>query len=168
MFTRTAAVTGAAAMSLVLAASLAGCATSAGGSGVTVASAKQKTIAYEKQISSYLPAADVTSTMITTTSRVIFPCLNTSGKSYWPGSTTLQVKNNLDTSDLLDSIAAKWNAKSGNTAFVSTSANGNKSLAMKTGDGYSFTVEFDQGPVFSITALSACFSNAGLAGKSSY
>jgi hypothetical protein len=168
MFTRIAAVTGAAATSLILVASLAGCASSAGGSGVTVTSAKQKTVAYEEQISSYLPAADVTSTQITKTSRVIFPCLNESGKSYWPGSTTLQVKNNLDTSDLLDAIAAKWNAKSGNSAFVNTSANGNKSLSMKTGDGYSFMVEFDQGPVFSITALSACFPSAGLAGKSSY
>jgi hypothetical protein len=168
MFTRIAVVTGAAATSLVLLATLAGCSSSAGGSTVTVTSAKQKTIAYEKVIAGYLPAGDVTSTQITTTSRVIFPCLNVSGKSYWPGSTTLKVVDGLDTSDLLDTIASKWNSKSGNSAFVDTSANGNKSLAMKSGDGYSFTVEFDQGPVFSITALSACFPSAGLSGKSSY
>ncbi len=169
MFSRIAAVTGVAATSLVLVATLAGCAGAGGaGSAVTVESAKQKTIAYEKQIAAYLPAADVTSTQITKTSKVIFPCLNESGKSYWPGTTTLQIASNVDTSDLLDSIAAKWNAKSGHSAYVNTSANGNRSLAMKSGDGYSFTVEFDQGPVFSITALSACFSSAGLAGKSSY
>jgi hypothetical protein len=168
MSSRIAAVTGAAATSLILAATLAGCAGASAGSAVTVESAKQKTIAYEKQIAAYLPAADVTSTQITKTSKVIFPCLNESGKSYWPGTTTLQIAGNVDTSDLLDSIAAKWNAKSGHSAYVNTSANGNRSLAMKSGDGYSFMVEFDQGPVFSITALSACFSSAGLAGKSSY
>ena len=168
MLTRIAVVTGAAATSLVLLAALAGCSSSGGGSAITVQSAKQKTIAYEKVISGYLPAADIKSTQITSTSKVIFPCLNQSGKSYWPGSTTLQVVDGLNTSDLLDSIASKWNAKAGNSAFVNTSANGNKSLSMKAADGYSFTVEFDQGPVFSITALSACFANAGLAGKTSY
>ena len=168
MFTRIVVATGAAATSVVLLAALAGCSSASGGSAVTVDSAKQKTIAYEKQISGYLPAADVTSTQITSSSKVIFPCLGETGKSYWPGSTTLQIKPGVNTSDLLDGIASKWNSLSNHSAFVNKNANGNESLAMKSGDGYSFTVEFDQGPVFSITALSTCFSSAGLAGRSSY
>ncbi len=166
--TRFAAVAVVAAGSLALAVALGGCAAAGAGSSLSVTSAKQRTVELEKTISSSVPTDKVLSTNITTTSRVIFPCLGKTGESYWPGSATLKLANGVNTDAVLQALSTKWNNKSGWSAYVTTSASGTKSLALKTSDGYSFTVEFDQGPVFSITALSACFSNAGLAGKSSY
>jgi hypothetical protein len=159
----------AAAVSCVaLVATLSGCAAAGAGSSLSVTSAKQRTIELEKSIAAAVPQDKVLSTDITTTSRVIFPCLGKTGESYWPGSGTLRLASGVDTDAVLQALSSKWNDKSGWSAYVSTTASGTKSLALKTSDGYNFTVEFDQGPVFSINALSACFSNAGLAGKSSY
>lgn len=160
---------GVAAVSCVaLVAALSGCATAGSGSSLSVTSAKQRTIALEKSIAAAVPASKVLSSQISSSSRVIFPCLGKTGESYWPGSGTLKLASGVDTDEVLQALSTKWNAKSGWSAYVITSATGGKSLALKTNDGYSFTVEFDQGPVFTINGLSACFSNAGLAGKSSY
>jgi hypothetical protein len=165
--TRRVVLPAAAICSLALALTLSGCGSSAGGS-LTVDSAKQHTISMEKLIASYVPKSKVLSTNITTKSRVIFPCLGKNGKSYWPGSATLRLKSGVDTDAVFAAIAQKWNGTKGWSAYIDTDSSGSSSLALKTGDGYSFTAEFDQGPVFSITALSACFDNAGLSGKSSY
>jgi hypothetical protein len=158
----------AAVSSVALVASLSGCATPGSGSSLSVGGAKQRTIELERSIAAAVPHDKVLSTQITTSSRVIFPCLGQTGESYWPGSGTLKLASGVDTDAVLQALSSKWNDKSGWSAYVTTSASGTKSLALKTGDGYSFTVEFDQGPVFTINALSACFSNAGLAGRTSY
>ena len=73
-YTRIAATTVAAISSIVLVASLSGCASGAGSS-VSVGSAKQQTIAYEQEIAAFVPAKYVISTNVAKTSRVIFPCL---------------------------------------------------------------------------------------------
>jgi hypothetical protein len=168
-YTRIAAAAVAALCSVVLVATLSGCATeSAGSSALAVSKAKQRTIALEKSIAAYVPKSKVLSTNITKTSKVIFPCLGKNGKSYWPGSGTLRLKSGVNTDAVLTALSSKWNDKAGWSAYVNTTAAGNKSLSLKTSDGYSFTAEFDQGPVFSISALSACFASSGLTGKSSY
>jgi hypothetical protein len=167
-YTRIAATVVAAAVSVALATTLSGCATAGGGSALSVASAKQRTLALEKSIVAYVPKSKVISSQLTTTSRVIFPCLGASGRSYWPGSDTVKLNNGVNTEAVLNALSAKWSLKKGWSANLTTSASGDQSLALKTSDGYSFTVEFDEGPVLSINALSACFSNAGLAGKSKY
>ncbi len=167
-YTRLAAAVVAVAATVVLVGALGGCAAAGAGSSLSVTSAKQRTVELEKTIAAAVPKDKVLSTNITSTSRVIFPCLGKTGESYWPGSATLQLANGVDSDAVLQALSTAWNNKTGWSAYVTTSASGTKSLSLKTSDGYSFTAEFDQGPVFSITALSACFSNAGLAGKSSY
>ncbi len=166
--TRRAAAAAAAASFIALATVLSGCATGAAGPSLSVSGAKERTIGLEKSIAAAIPKDQVLSTDITTTSRVIFPCLGKAGQSYWPGSGTLKLSNGVNNDAVLQALSTTWNNKSGWSAYVSTSASGTKSLALKTSDGYSFNVEFDQGPVFTISAVSACFSAAGLSGKSSY
>jgi hypothetical protein len=156
-YARIAAATAAVISTVVLVAALSGCATAGGGSSLSVTSAKQRTIALEKSIAANIPKDKVLATNITSSSRVIFPCLGKTGESYWPGTSTLKLASGVDTGTVLANLSSQWNNKAGWSAFVTTSANGNKSLSLKTNDGYSFSVEFDQGPVFSITALSACF-----------
>ena len=166
-YTRIAATTVAAVSSIVLAATLSGCASGAG-STVSVGSAKQQTIAYEQEIAAFVPAEYVVSTNVTKTSRVIFPCLGKKNESYWPGSLTMSLKTGVDSDSILTAIGSHWTNKSGWSVFKVTGADGNPSLDIKSTSGYSFTVEFDQGPALTINALSACFSDTGLAGKASY
>jgi hypothetical protein len=153
--------------SVVLVASLSGCASGAG-SALSVGSAKQQTISTEQEIAAFVPTADVLSTDVTKTSRVIFACLGKKNESYWPGSLTMSLKPGVDSDSILTAIGSHWTNKSGWTVFKINAADGNPSLDIKSDSGYSFTVEFDQGPALTINALSACFSNTGLAGQSSY
>jgi hypothetical protein len=166
-YTRIAATTVAAISSVVLVASLSGCASGAGAT-LSVASAKQQTIAIEQQIAAFVPAKDAISTNVTKTSRVIFPCLGKKDESYWPGSLTMSLKPGVETDSLLTAIGSNWTNKSGWSVYKINAADGTPSLDIKSDSGYSFTVEFDQGPALTINALSACFSNTGLAGKPSY
>jgi hypothetical protein len=166
-YTRIAATTIAAISSIVLVATLSGCASGAG-STVSVGSAKQQTIAYEQEIAAFVPAQSVVSTNVTKTSRVIFPCLGKKDESYWPGSLTMSLKAGVDSDSILTAIGSHWTNKSGWSVFKVTGADGNPSLDIKSASGYSLTVEFDQGPALTINSLSACFSNTGLAGKTSY
>ncbi len=166
-YTRVVAAAVAAASSLALIMALAGCA-STSGSSVDISAFKKQTIATERQIAAYVPKADLTNMSYTTSSRVIFPCLGKKNESYWPGTLTATLKPGTETDSILTAIGANWTGKSGWSVFKVTAADGNPSLDIKSDTGYSFTVEFDQGPVLTINALSACFSNVGLAGKSSY
>jgi hypothetical protein len=166
-YTRIAATTVAAISSIVLVASLSGCASGAGSS-VSVGSAKQQTIAYEQEIAAFVPAKYVISTNVAKTSRVIFPCLGKKNESYWPGSLTASLKSGVDSDSILTAIGSHWTNKTGWSVFKITAADGNPSLDIKSNSGYSFTVEFDQGPALTINALSTCFSNTGLAGQTSY
>jgi hypothetical protein len=165
--TRTAVALTAAAASIVLIGVVSGCA-SASAQGATLASAKQQTIQLENKIASFVPHDFVKSTSVTQTSKVIFPCLGHDGESYWPGSLTLGLKTGVDNDDVLTAIAANWTNKSGWSVFKTTGADGNASLSIKSDKGQSFTVQFVDGPVFTISALSSCFSSSGLTGKSSY
>jgi hypothetical protein len=166
-YTRIAATTVAAISSIVLVASLSGCASSAG-STLSVSSAKQQTISTEKEIAAFVPTKYVISSNVTKTSRVLFPCLGKKEESYWPGSLTMSLKPGVDSDSVLTAIGSHWTNKSGWSVYKVNAADGNPSLDIKSNSGYSFTVEFDQGPALTINALSACFSDVGLAGKASY
>jgi len=166
-YTRIVATTVAAVSSIVLLASLSGCASSAG-STLSVASAKQQTISIEQEIAAFVPTKEVISSNVTKTSRVIFPCLGKKDESYWPGSLTMSLKPGLDSDSILTAIGSHWTNKSGWSVYKVNAADGNPTLDIKSDSGYSFTVEFDQGPALTVNALSACFSDTGLAGKASY
>jgi hypothetical protein len=166
-YTRITATTVAVISSVVLVATLSGCASGAG-SALSVGSAKQQTIAIEQQIAAFVPKDQVITTDVTKTSRVIFPCLGKKNESYWPGSLTMSLKPGVDSDSILTAIGSNWTNKSGWSVYRVTAADGNPSLDRKSGSGYSFTVEFDQGPALTINSLSACFSNTGLAGQTSY
>jgi len=165
--TRTAVALTAAATSILVIGIVSGCA-SASAQGTTLASAKQQTIQLENTIASFVPHDLVKSTAVTQNSKVIFPCLGHEGESYWPGTLTLGLKDGVDDDAVLTAIAANWTNKSGWSVFKSTATDGNASLSIKSDKGQSFTVQFVDGPVFSISALSSCFSSSGLSGKSSY
>jgi hypothetical protein len=165
--TRNAVVVLATVASIVVVASISGCSSSAAGT-TTLAGAKQTTLQIERQIAGFVPAEMVTDTQQTQTSKIIYPCLGKSDQSYWPGSETVSLKPGLKNDQILSAIASNWTGKSGWSVFQATGQDGNNTLDMKAKDGYSFTVEFVDGPQLSITALSACFPNGGLAGKSSY
>jgi hypothetical protein len=111
-YTRIAATTVAAISSIVLVASLSGCASGAG-STLSVASAKQQTISTENEIAAFVPSKYVTSSNVTKTSRVIFPCLGKKEESYWPGSLTMSLKPGVDSDSILTAIGSHWTNKSG-------------------------------------------------------
>jgi hypothetical protein len=165
--TRKAVVVLAAVACIVVVASVNGCSSSAGNT-TTLAGAKQTTLELERQIAQFVPADMITDTQQTQTSKVIYPCLGKSDQSYWPGSETVSLKTGVKTDQVLSAIAANWTGKTGWSVFQATGQDGSNTLDMKAKDGYSFTVAFVDGPQLAITALSACFPNAGLAGKSSY
>jgi len=154
-------------LSAALVATLGACA-SGTTNALTLSTAKSRTLAIEKQIAAFVPADIVSNSQVTTTSKVIFACTGHDDESYWPGTVNLSLTKGAKTESILSAIAAKWNSKSGWSVFKVTGNDGNPSLDMKSPDGSSFTVEFADGPSFSINSLSACFPNAGLAGKSRY
>lgn len=161
---------------VALASSLAGCASSPGAAtadddsttAVSIDEAKTTTLSLEKDIASYVPSVSVTDTQQTTTSKVIFPCLGHTDESYWPGTLTLALKKGVDNDAVLGAIMTAYLDKPGWDIVKKEGDDGDDSLQMKSKDGYSFVVGFSGGPQFTITALSACFPNAGLSGKSSY
>jgi hypothetical protein len=165
------------ALSVALASTLAGCASSPGSASaddsdvapvVSITEAKTATLSIEKDIASYVPSASVTDTQQTTTSKVIFPCLGHSDESYWPGTLTLLLKKGVDTDAVLGAILTAYLDKPGWDIVKKEGVDGDDTLQMKSKDGYSFVVGFSGGPQFTISALSACFPNSGLSGKSSY
>jgi hypothetical protein len=161
---------GAAAIAAVglLAVSLSGCASSGKSPKAAVDLAKQTTLTVESQIAAFVPANKVLSTHQTLTSKVIFPCLGKSGQSYWPGSTVVNLKPDVNTDAVMSAIAAQWTNKDGWTVFQSKDASGNPTLIIKSSIDASFTVSFVQGPQLSIVALSSCFPSAGLADLKTY
>jgi hypothetical protein len=156
------------AAAVLMTASLAGCTASGPSPASRVATAKQTTLAVETQIASFLPASKIVSTHQTKTSKVIFPCLGESGKSYWPGSTVVNLKPGVNTDSVLSSIAAHWTNHDGWSVFQSKDSSGNPTLIIKSSADASFTVSFIQGPQLSIVALSSCFASDGLTGLASY
>ena len=154
--------------SLVLVAALGGCASSAGGSTNTLANAKATTLSVESKMASFIPKSSILSMNQPKQSKVLFPCLQKQNESYWPSTMTISVKSGLNTGDILDSIGSYWTNKSGWTVSNSTAADGTPTMSVVSNAGYNFTAEFAQGPVFTVTAISACFPSAGMSGKSSY
>ena len=98
---------------------------------------------------------------------MLFPCLHKNNESYWPSTMTVSLKPGVDAQGTFEAIAADWNNKSSWT--VSEGNDGaTPTLTLVSDSGYSFNMEFAQGPVFTVTSISACFPSAGLSGKSSY
>jgi hypothetical protein len=166
--TRIAAISVAVAATLAVTATLSGCSSSAGGSTNTLASAKSTTLSIETKMESFIPKSSIISVIQPTQSSVIFPCLHTQNESYWPSTMTVSIKPGLNTSNILDQIGDYWTSKDGWSVSNSTAPDGTPTMSIVSTSGYNFTAEFAQGPVFTVTALSKCFPNAGLSGKSSY
>jgi hypothetical protein len=80
----------------------------------------------------------------------------------------VNLKTGVDSDGVMTAIASNWTNKSGWTVFQSTGADGSKSLNIKSDKGASFKVAIVDGPQLTITALSQCFANSGLSGRSSY
>lgn len=157
----------AAAVTIAVLATVSGCA-SGPATTVTLKSAKQTTLELESQIAGYVPDAQVASTQQTKTSKVIFPCVGHSDQSYWPGTETLNLKAGVDADAILSAIAANWTNKDGWSVFKRTGNDGKPTLDMKSGEGYSFTVAFVDGPQLTINSLSACFPTSSVSGQSTY
>jgi len=169
--TRFAAVSVAVAASLVVAASLSGCASTTGagaGAGTTLAKAKATTLSIESRMLTFIPKSSIVSVDQPKKSTVLFPCLKKQNQSYWPSTMTVSLKPGSDTSNILDTLGSYWTNKDGWTVSASTAADGTPTMDVVSDSGYNFTAEIAQGPVFTVTSLSACFPSAGLAGKSSY
>jgi ABC-type phosphate/phosphonate transport system substrate-binding protein len=167
-YTRISAACAAAVTALVVAASLSGCASSAGSAADALAAAKKNTLSMETQIAAFIPKKSIVSIDQPTQSKVIFPCINKQNESYWPGTLTISLKPGLNTANLLDAIGDHWTNKTGWTVSNSTAADGTPTMDITSASGYSYTAEFAAGPVFSVTAVSACFSNSGLGQQPSY
>lgn len=166
--TRIAATSFAVIASLAVAVTLSGCSSSAGGSTITLANAKSTTLSIETKMESFIPKASIISVNQPKQSKVIFACLHKDNESYWPSTMTVSLKPGLNTSELLDKIGDYWTNKSGWSVSNSTAPDGTPTMSIVSNSGYNFTAEFAQGPVFTVTAVSECFPNAGLSGKSSY
>jgi hypothetical protein len=166
--TRIVATATAVAGALVLVVSLGGCASAGSGTANTLAKAKATTLSIETKMMSFLPQSSIISVNQPKQSKVLFPCLHEQNQSYWPSTMTVSVKPGLNTGNILDSIGSYWTNKSGWTVSNSTAADGTPTMSVVSNSGYNFTAEFAQGPVFTVTAISACFPSAGLSGKSSY
>jgi hypothetical protein len=130
--------------------------------------AKAQTIATENAIAGFVPKDKVVSSQVTSRSAVIFPCTGQTGRSYWPGTLTANLEDGVDTATVLSNIAQNWTSKTGWSVYKATASDGSPSLDIKSAAGSTFTVQFAQGPVFTVTSLSSCFNDAGLAGKTSY
>jgi hypothetical protein len=167
-YTRIAAATVAAALSVVLVATLGGCSTPGKSATGQLAQAKHSTLTTETQIASFAPAKDVVSTHQTLTSKVIFPCLSKQGQSYWPGSTVVNLKPTANTGAIMTAITTKYATANGWLIVDHKDSSGTESLVLTSSAGAKYTVTIVQGPQLSITALSACFPNAGLTNLKSY
>ena len=167
-YTRIAAATMAAATSVVLVATLGGCASPGKSAASQLDQAKHTTLTVESQIAAFAPASDVVSTHQTLSSKVIFPCLSKQGQSYWPGSTVVNLKPNADTASIMTAIGTKYATAQGWLIVDNKDASGNLSLVITSKAGAKYTVTVVQGPQLSITALSSCFPSAGLTGMKSY
>jgi hypothetical protein len=167
-YTRIAAGTMAAAISVVLVATLGGCSSPGKSATSQLDLAKQTTLTVESQIAAFAPADQVLSTHQTLVSKVIFPCLSKQGQSYWPGSTVVNLKPSADTAAILTAIGAKYATDNGWLIVDNKDASGTESLVLTSSAGAKYTVTIVQGPQLSITALSSCFPTAGLAGMKQY
>jgi hypothetical protein len=152
-------------IAFALAATLAGC--SAPDPSLGLVAAKQSTIALEKSMSEYVPIGDIISTRVTTRSAILYRCLGHANESYWPGTLTMQVKSGVDQNGVLGAIAAHWEVQKGWTVTRQDPATGGEVVELRSNTHELLTVQFS-GPQFQITSVSACFPNAGLAGRSSY
>jgi hypothetical protein len=167
-YTRIAAGTVAAITSVVLAATLSSCSSPGKSAASQLDLAKQTTLTIETQIAAFVPANAVVSTHQTLTSKVIFPCLSKQGQSYWPGSTTVNLKPGSDTGAIMNAITAHYATDSGWLIVTHTDASGNQSLILTSTAGAKYTITVVQGPQLSVTALSSCFPSAGLSGMKQY
>jgi hypothetical protein len=154
------------ALAVVSTLALTGC--SAPTSGLGLVSAKQSTIALEQSISEYVPHDKVISSHATTKSAVLYPCIHHPGQSYWPGSLRVALKPGVDQDAVLGAIADHWSKQKSWVVTRRSTQGIGETVELRSNTGELFTVKFDGTSDLQIAAVSACFSNAGLAGKSSY
>jgi hypothetical protein len=154
------------ATAVIVVATLSGCASSAPAVGLVAA--KQSTIALEQSISEYVPNDKVIATHVTTKSAIIYPCLGHAGQSYWPGSLTVDIRPGVDQNAVLGAIADHWSNQKGWLVTRRSPQGQNEVVELRSNTNELFTVQFVGGPQLQVSAVSACFSNTGLAGKKSY
>ena len=122
--------------------------------------AKQSTRSQQDELLSVVPAAAVSTTRQTETSRALFEC--ESGGYYWPGTMNVVLSTDADGPVLLEQIKAEWSAKSGWTVRDKTSVNGDPELVIVSEDGYRHAIEFNpERNALNVLSSSACFRMEG-------
>ena len=147
---------------LCLAAVLAACApaTEPRSPSMDLATAKQSTRAQQVELLSVLPAAAVSTSKQTESSRALFEC--ETGGYYWPGTMDIVLSGDADGEALLGQLKADWSAKTGWTVRDKTSVNGDPELVLESTDGFRHSIEFNpQRNALNVLSSSACFQMAG-------
>jgi hypothetical protein len=147
---------------LCLAAVLAACApaTEPRSPSMDLATAKQSTRAQQVELLSVLPAAAVSTSKQTESSRALFEC--ETGGYYWPGTMDIVLSGDADGAALLGQLKADWSAKTGWTVRDKTSVNGDPELVIESTDGFRHSIEFNpQRNALNVLSSSACFQMAG-------
>ena len=122
--------------------------------------AKQSTRSQQDELLSVVPAAAVSTTRQTETSRALFEC--ESGGYYWPGTMNVVLSTDADGPVLLEQIKAEWSAKSGWTVRDKTSVNGDPELVIVSEEGYRHAIEFNpKRNALNVLSSSACFQMEG-------
>lgn len=122
--------------------------------------AKQSTRSQQDELLSVVPAAAVSTTRQTETSRALFEC--ESGGYYWPGTMNVVLSADADGPVLLEQIKAEWSAKSGWTVRDKTSVNGDPELVIVSEEGYRHAIEFNpKRNALNVLSSSACFQMEG-------
>jgi hypothetical protein len=140
---------------MLLALALTGCVMK-GNPTMTLEEAKTKTIALQAEVSSFVPEDFILTSTTAETSTVIFPC--DAGGYYWPGQTTMTLKEGLDANSVLSEIIGAWEKKPGWSAKDQTINGDQRRLDLLEEDGTHLFVTFREGGlVFDLASFSPCF-----------
>lgn len=145
-----------------LAAILAACAPAAdpGSPSMDLATAKQSTRSQQQELMAVVPAAEISTTTQTETSRALFEC--DANSYYWPGTMDLVLTSEADGAGLLQQIKAAWSGKEGWTVEEKTSVNGIPELVIVSREGFRHSIEFNpQRNALYTLSSSACFQMEG-------
>lgn len=122
--------------------------------------AKQSTRSQQDELLSVVPAADVSKTRQTETSRALFEC--ETGGYYWPGTMNVVLSADADGPALLEQIKAEWSARSGWTVRDKTSVTGDPELVIVSEEGYRHAIEFNpKRNALNVLSSSTCFQMEG-------
>ncbi|WP_307035452.1 hypothetical protein [Arthrobacter sp. B3I4] len=121
-----------------------------------LATAKQSTRSQQEELLAAVPAAAVSTTKQTETSRALFEC--EAGGYYWPGMMDVVLGRDTHGAELLQGIKAEWSAKGGWTVEDKTSVNGNPELVFVSQEGFRHSIEYvPQRNALYVLSSSACF-----------